>query len=123
MEVFKEIKKPNPINDDLFYFKNNNIYNIYYFNERKIKEIKFEVFKILVYQIIDKIKDILKYKNENEDNFQLERNPSNIAETNFKEILEEIISYFIDIEQNCFYNNEIILFFYKIANYIIIMIK
>ena len=116
MKVFKDIKKPSSNDNDLFIFESNNIYNVNYFNERKNKEIKFEVFKILVYQIINKIKDILKYKKEkeNENKLQLERNPSNASFTNFNKIFDEIVSYFIDIDQKCFYYNEMILFFYKI---------
>ena len=114
MKVFKDIKNSSPINNDLFILEKNNIYNVNYYNERKNFEIKVEVFKILVYQIIDKIKDILKYQKENENKFQLGRNPSNAANINYDKILKDIFSYFTDIEQNSIYYNEIILFFYKI---------
>ena len=116
IKVFEEIKKANKktINKGFYFFEHNNIYNIKYFNERKSFDIKIEVFKILVSQIIIKIKDLLKTNEEDKSPILIERNPSNISDSDYKEMLKIIISYFVDIEPDCLYYNELILFFYKI---------
>ena len=61
MKVFEQIKTTNDkiVNDDLFIFEHDNYYFIKYINKKKSIDIKFEIFKILVYQILSKIKDIL----------------------------------------------------------------
>ena len=108
MEVFEEIKSAKKIKDNSKQF-----YNINYLDESKYMDIKLEVFKILVYQIINKIKDIIKSINENNCNIILERNPSNISNKNYKDLLKIIISYFVDISPENLYYNDLILFFYK----------
>ena len=113
MKVFEDIKNINN-EQNLFIFENNNIYNINYYNKRKLIEIKFEVFKILVSQIIDKIKEILIFKKENKNKLSIERDPSNISNDDFKNICIIIFSYFTDIKQESLLYYEIILFFYKI---------
>ena len=75
---------------------------------------KFEIFKILIYEIVNKIGDILKSQNENENILSFERNPSNIVEIDLKKISKEILSYFLDINSNCAYYDDLILFFYKL---------
>ena len=116
MKVFEEIKteKQNNNNKFLFNFKSDNIYNVNYFNEKKIVNCKFEVFTIIAYQIINIIKDILKFTKEKENKLSLERNPSNISQIDFEKIFEKIISYFMDIIPDCIYYDDLILFFYKI---------
>ena len=129
MEVFKGIKdiKHNNDKDYLFQFIRENIFNINYISENKYLECKYEVFKILVFQIINIIKDILKFKKENKSILSLERNPSVVLENDLKKILEKIISFFIDINPDNYYYDELILFFYKmlsnstdILNYLLI---
>ena len=114
MKVFEEIiiKKSN--NDNIFHFNGNNIYNVEYFNENKKIEIKFEIFKKLVYQIFNIIKDFLKNKEEKEVLLSLEKNSSIIFEKDIEKILGIIMSFFIEINQECILYDEIILFFYKI---------
>ena len=93
MEVFEDIKVEQRINNEdcLFNFKNNNFnnLNIKYFNEKKNVEHKFEIFKILAYQIINIIKNILIFQNENKYKLSLERNPSIISEIDFKQYLKK----------------------------------
>ena len=116
MKVFEPIKtvNKNNINNGIFIFEHENIYNVKYFNERKSLDIKFEIFKILVYQIISKIKNILENNDKDNNQLLLERNPSTISDIDYKAILNNIISYFVDIEPECLYYNELILFFYNI---------
>ena len=117
MKSFEEIKTSTiNQNDDLFIFEHENIYNVKYFNKRKIIDTKFEIFKILVKQILNKIEDILKTndKNENENKLIIERNPSNINKSDYEELFKIIISYFIDIKANSLYYFDLNLFFYKI---------
>ncbi len=115
MKSFEEIKTAKLLENDLFIFEYNSIYNVTYFNERKNIEIKFEIFKILVKQIISKIKDILNSNsNDYENKLKLERNPSNISENDYQELFKIIISYFLDINPDCLFYNDIILFFYKL---------
>ena len=124
MKVFEEIKtaKKNNYNDFLFKFNSDNIYNVNYYNSRKALECKFEVFKIIVYQIMNIMNDFLKYKNENENQLTLERTPSSLLEIDFKKIFKNIMSYFTDINEDCIYFNELILYFYKIfINYDILL--
>jgi len=118
MEVFEDLKVEKKIDnkDYLFNFENNNNYNIKYYNEKKNAEHKFEVFKILVYQIMNIIKNFLKFQNENKINLSLERNPSTILEIDFKKIFEKIMTYFVDINPQCIFYDDLILFFYKIFN-------
>ena len=112
MKVFKEIKTQKSQGDDLFIFDYNKIYNVNYFNDKYHLEIQFEIFKIFVNKILKKIIDILKYDEQNIIN--IERNPSNISEKDYKELLEIIISYFIDINPESLYYYDLILFFYKV---------
>ena len=67
-----------------------------------------------MYQIINIIKDILKFKKVNEKDLSLERNISKISENDFEKIFEKIISYFVEITPECIYYDDLILFFYKI---------
>ena len=114
LKVFEEIKMPFKKNEEIFKLGYKNIYNIKYYNKRKLLEIKFEVFKILVNQILNKIKDILKDKEDIENDLTIERNPSKVSDTDFKELFKIIISYFIDINPESYYYYDINLFFYKI---------
>ena len=112
LKVFEEIKMPFKKNEEIFKLGYKNIYNIKYYNKRKLLEIKFEVFKILVNQILNKIKDILKDKEDIENDLTIERNPSKVSYTDFKELFKIIISYFIDINPESYYYYDINLFFY-----------
>ena len=115
MKSFEEIKTSTICqNDDLFIFEHENIYNVKYFNKRKVIDTKFEVFKILVKQILNKIGDILKTNVKNENTFIIERNPSNINKSDYEEMFKIIISYFIDTKANSLYYYDLNLFFYKI---------
>ena len=115
MQVFEELKAEELKDEDyLFSLCSDNIYNVNYFNKKKKLLYKFEIFKILVYQIIKIIIDFLKYKKENEKKLTIIRNPSTLSEMDFKPILETILSFFIEINPNCFYYHDSILFFYKI---------
>ena len=113
MKVFEEIKTSNTKNSNniLFVLDHDNYFNINNINERKIIEIKFKVFKILVSQILNKINNII--IQEKEKKILLERNPSNIADFHYKKIFENIMSYFYEINPECHYYYDIILFFYK----------
>ena len=115
MKSFEEIKT-STINqdDDIFILEHEKIYNVKYFNKRKVIDIKFEVFQILVQQILNKIENILKMNDKNENKLIIERNPSNINKSDYEEIFKIIISYFIDIKVNCLYYFDLNLFFYKI---------
>ena len=115
MKSFEEIKT-STINqdDDIFILEHEKIYNVKYFNKRKVIDIKFEVFQILVQQILNKIENILKMNDKNENKLIIERNPSNINKSDYDEIFKIIISYFIDIKVNCLYYFDLNLFFYKI---------
>ena len=119
LKIFDEIKTIK-INDEkdgnLFIFENKNakIYNVTYYNEIKYIQCKFNIFKILIYEIMKIIKKIVKYRIENENELFLERNPSNILDIDFKKIFEKILSFFVDINPECFYYDDLILFFYKI---------
>ena len=115
MKIFEDIKQEKKKNNSeyLFNFSVSNIYNVNYFNEKKNVDCKFEVFKILVYQIINIIKDILKFKKVSEKDLSLERNISKISENDFEKIFEKIISYFVEITPECIYYDDLILFFYK----------
>ena len=115
MKAFEDIKTakiPELQCDDAFSLEFDKIYNVSYLNKRKNIETKFEIFKILVKEIMIKIKDILQSDDDNK--FKLERNPSNVSETDYRELFKIIISYFSDINPECIYYNDIILFFYKI---------
>ena len=118
MKVFEDIKAEKQMKDDEYSLnlKSNNIYNFNRFSEKKNVDCKFEVFKILVYQIINILKDVLKYKNEKEkeNKLSLERSPSSLSDNDLQKIFEKIISYFIDITPECAYYDDLILFFYKI---------
>ena len=67
----------------------------------------------MAYQIIAKIKDIIKYYQENDNHFLLERDPSNISDNDFKSVIKIILSYFVDIKSESLYYYDLILFFYK----------
>ena len=112
MKVFNDIKTAKIQNNDLFIFDYDKIYNINYFNEKNTLEIKFELFKIFVTQIMKKIIAVL--NTEEENILKIERNPSNISETDYKELLKIIFSYFIDINPECLYYYDLVLFFYKL---------
>ena len=118
MKIFEEIKTEKEENKDsyLFNFENIDNCNVKYFHEKKNTKCQFEVFKILVYQILNIIKDILQYEKENEkeDKLSLQRNISSISEVDYNIILEKILEYFIAINPECVYYDDIILFFYKI---------
>ena len=105
MEIFKIIKERKKISKNNKLFLDNN--NIKFINLDKNIECKFEVFKIMVNQIINIIKDILKDTKEN----------------GFKKLFKKIMSFFIDIEPFCFYYDDLILFFYKILNGSDILLK
>ena len=104
MKIFVDVKteKQRDNTDCLFKFSTSNIYNVNYFNEKKNSDCKFKVFKILVYQIINIIKDILKFRKTKENKLSLEINLSNISEIDFEKIFKTIISYFVDILPNAF---------------------
>ena len=114
--VFEEIKteKQNNLDECVFILNSNNIYNVKYFNKNKNVQCKFDIFKILVNQIMNILKDIIKYENEHENKLSLERNPSNIAIKDYKKIFDKIISYFIDINPESIYFDDLILFFYRL---------
>ena len=86
-------------------------------------EIKFEVFKILVTQILIKIINILKEKEDTENELTIQRNPSKVSDTDFNESFKIIISYFIDTKPDCFYYYDINLFFYKMFSNSIIILR
>ena len=112
IKTFEQIKSVNNdyIKNNLFTFEHDNYYNIKYISIKQNIDIKFKVFKILVFQIINKIKDIL----INDSNVVfLERNPSNISDIDYKAIFNEIMSYFVDIKPDCIYYYDLTLFFYK----------
>ena len=112
MKGFNDIKTSKIQNNNLFIFDYEKIYNINYFDDKNNLEIKFELFKIFVNQIIKKIVDILKSDEQNILN--IDRNPSNVSEADYKELLKIIFSYFIDINPECLYYYDLILFFYKL---------
>ena len=112
IEVFKGIKTEKKQKNDLFIFDYERIYNVNYFNEKNTLEIQFEIFKIIVNQIMKKIIDIL--KSDKQNNINIERNPSNISEEDYKNLFKRIISYFIDINPECLYYYDLNLFFYKL---------
>ena len=115
INIFEEIKTFNKYCDDnqLFTFEYSNIYNVNYYNEKKKNDIIFDIFKILVNQIINKIKYIIESKEE-KNTLILIRNPSNIKKEDYKDILKVILSFFINLSGENEYYNQIILFFYKI---------
>ena len=116
IKVFDEIKyleKNNYINC-LFDLNSENINNVNYFNETKNIKNKFEIFKILAIQIINIIKEILTYKERNKNILNLERNPSTVLENDLNKITNKILSFFFEINPECFYFDDLILFFYKI---------
>ena len=94
MKAFEELKTEKQKNDDIFKFgiTFDKIYNVNYFNKEKKLECKFNVFKILVYQIINIIKEFLKDKEEKDSKLNLERNPSVLLEIDFRKILKNILS-------------------------------
>ena len=116
MKAFEELKTEKQKNDDIFKFgiTFDKIYNVNYFNKEKKLECKFNVFKILVYQIINVIKQFLKDKEEKDSKLNLERNPSVLLEIDFRKILKNILSFFVDINPKCIHYHDLILFFYKI---------
>ena len=92
----------------------NNSHNIIIFNEKTYVKYQFNIFTILVNQIINTIKNLLKNKMENKDKLLLKSNFSNILENDFAKILKKIVTFFVDINQELFYYYDIILMFYKI---------
>ena len=114
LKIFEEIKSPYKETKGVFKLENKNIYNLKYYNKTKLLEIKKEIFQFLVYQILDKINDILKYENDNDIDLSIERNPSKISETVYNELFKIIISYFVEIEPESLYYYELNLFFYEI---------
>ena len=118
IQSFEEIKTEKRKNNDNYLsdFNDDKVYNVIYYNWKKKLECKFEVFSIFVHQIIKIIKDFLKYKNEKNEKLILEKNPSVLLENDFKKILENILSYFVDINPECYFYNDLILLFYKIFN-------
>ena len=92
----------------------NNSHNIIIFNEKTYVKYQFNIFTILVNQIINTIKNLLKNKMENKDKLLLKSNFSNILENDFTKILKKIVTFFVDINQELFYYYDIILMFYKI---------
>ena len=115
MKVFEQIKSTKNKNNenDLFIFEHEKYYNIKYINEKTNTDIKFEVFKILVYQILYKIKEIRIQLEKNENILLLERNPSNVSDIDYKEIFNIIMSNFVDIKPECAYYYDLTLFYYK----------
>ena len=116
LNLFEEIKTGKIEKEEkekLFFFNNNND-NIKYFNEKNIAQYKFELFKILIPEIINIIKEILRYKYENDNKLSFKRSPSNISTNFYKKLLKKILSFFFEINQDNIYYYDLILFFYKI---------
>ena len=113
LKVFEDLKTFNNKNDeDIFKFQHICIYNFKYFNKYKKYKIKFEVFKIIVEQILEKNK----FENkENSDilDLSLTRNISKISSVEYNNIFNVILSYFTDIKTDNIFYHEFILFFYK----------
>ena len=126
LKIFEEIKNEkikNNIDVNLIQFKDendrncyNNIYNVQYLNNQKKMDYMFDAFKILVYQIINIIKHYLKYKNKNDNDLTFSRTSSSLSKIEFETIFEEILSYFIDIDDENAYYKKLVLFFYKLFN-------
>ena len=113
----KQPKEKGLVNkNDLFQLESNNIYNVKYYNEEKKIICKFEVFKILIYQIMKIIKELYEYKyeKEKENKLSLERTPSNVSVNDCDRIFEKIISFFFYISPQCELYDDIILYFYKL---------
>ena len=113
LDVFADLK--NVFSNDI---RKNTIiyYNITKYNEEKLINCQFEIFKILVYQLMNKIKEIVKFQEEkkSDNKLTLERTPSNISENDFQIILRKIMDYFIEINEESLFYDDMILFFYKI---------
>ena len=116
LETFKELKKIYNFKDNLFIFEHDNIYNVNYLNEKKKNDTKFNVFKVLVNQIITKIKLIIELESNKENGQKLElfRDYSKINTIDYKDVIKSILSYFEKLTSYNQYYNEFILFFYKI---------
>ena len=115
IKVFEEIKiEKYNCDNNCFYFSNNNIYNIIYFNKEKQLEYKFEIFKIFVYQVLNLIKKELTFIKENREIRNFDNNILKNSQGDIKKLLEKIMSYFIDISPECIHYEDLILFFYKI---------
>ena len=118
IKSFEEIKTEKRKNDEdyPFYFISNKIYNVNYYNSKKKLEIKFEIFNILINQIMNIIKDYLEDNEEKNNELNLERNPSFLSEIDLKKILENLLLFFVDINPECYFYDDLILLFYKIFN-------
>ena len=113
LRVFEKLKKIKAENNGTFILKHNNIFNIKNFNENRKNQILFNVFQILSYQIIGKIKNIITSNQTNSKSLMLTRDFSNISNIDYRDVLNYILLYFSDLNQDNQYYYELILFFYK----------
>ena len=114
LNLFEEIKtgKIEKEEKEKLFFVNNNNDNIKYFNEINIVQYKFELFKILIPEIINIIKEILRYKYENDNKLSFKRSPSNISTNFYKKLLKKILSFFFEINQDNIYYYDLINFIF-----------
>ena len=98
-------------NNNIFEIEHEKIFRINNYDLNSFYDMKFEIFKIIISQVFIKIKENLDNIKEIKNDLNLVRKVSTI--TDYKDIVNSILSFFTLIKKGNKYYHELILFFYK----------